>query len=128
MTVLAWLCLASLTGSAREPLFTQSVVNRWDIVVFQVRPDFTLTLGWPLPAKEAPEWRVPELRAASDLTVPLEWPKKNTADTDNYAALNDWGVNIERSDRVPGSKRERPGHSSGKMKFTPLGPVGPQVL
>src|SRR5882672_10239703 len=120
MTVLAWLCLASLTGSAREPVFTQPVVNRWDVVVFQVRPVFSPWPDWPLTVKEAPDGRVLELRAASDHSVPLEWPKKKTADTDNHAALNDWGVNVERSDWVPGRKRERLDHNSGKVKFALL--------
>jgi hypothetical protein len=117
MTALAGLYLASLTGFAMEPVFTQPVVNRWDVVKFELPPEIIASLDWPLRATEAPARLVPELRPAPDYLVPLEWPKEKKVTQENYAALSDWRVNIERTERVPGGKRERPDHSFGKVKL-----------
>jgi hypothetical protein len=117
MTVLAGLCLASLTGFAMEPVFTQPIVNRWDVVRFELPPAIIASLDWPLLVTQAPARPVPELRPAPEYSVPFEWPKKKAVPRDNYAALSDWRVNIERPERVAGGKRERPNHTFANVKL-----------
>ena len=127
-TVLAGVCLASLTGFALESVFSLSVVNRWDAVVFEVRHDFTpslatltwttpgFSLDWGLLAKEAPDWPVPELRAAPDYLPPLEWPEESVP-REKYAALSDARASAQRTNRAVRRKRERPVGGFGNVKL-----------
>ena len=128
ITVLAWLCLASLTGYALEPMYSLSVVNRWDAVVFEVQRDFTpslatlpwtateFSLDWQSLAKEAPAWPVPELRAAQDSLPPLEWPKE-TVPSEKYAALSDARVSVGPSNLALRRKRDKPNDGFEKLRF-----------
>jgi hypothetical protein len=125
---MAWLCLASLTGYALEPVFSLSVVNRWDAVVFEVQRDFTpslamlpwtateFSLDWQSLAKEAPAWTGPELRAAQDSLPPLEWPK-GTVPREKYVALSDALVSVGPSNRAFRRKRDKPNDGFEKLRF-----------
>jgi hypothetical protein len=121
MTVLAGLFLATLTGFALEPVYTQPVVNRWDIVKFKVPYDLAMSLASVFERAEEYlltddrfRWLLPGLYVADSPLPPIEQPKERMR-TEEYAVLSDWNVTVERSDRAIMRKRWQPAPSLGKL-------------
>src|SRR5712671_6337993 len=113
MAVLAGTWIAALNAFGFDPLFTSPVVNRWDIVESKFPDNFIFT-----------DWRsVPQLRAAGDFSLPLQNGQPKTERRQEYAALSDSRVEIERLDGRLVRKRERFVPQSGRMRVVSAAPM-----
>ena len=109
--MLAGIGIVPLSGANFEPVFMPPEVNRWDVVEFQPPENFVFT-----------DWRsVPQLRAALETPVTPQEGPKNTGRRQEYAALTDSRIQIERPDGRFMRKRERfiqrPGRIAGALRI-----------
>jgi len=113
IAVLAGIWILAFRGASFESVLTPPVVNRWDVVEFQLPEDFVFI-----------DWRtVPQLRAAlySPLTQQDRDRRNNTGRRQEYAALTDSRINVERSDGRLIRKRERFIQRPGRILKAPHG-------
>jgi hypothetical protein len=106
-----------------RPVFTEPLVNRWDVVEFQYPPLPMPTRGTQVPINwqslpiEAPQSQAPEMCAARGNEVPVEWPPRKKPYREEYAVIPDSRVTVERPDRVGGRTHHVAAVSSGQVKF-----------